>query len=339
MLLANTYHLSLRPGIQVVERLGGLHAFMGWDGPILTDSGGFQAYSLGNLRRVTDDGLLFTSHLDGSQRHLSPEEAVHSQEALGADIIMALDQCIAYGADDAAVRQATERTHRWARRCREARTRPDQALFGIVQGGHDLAAREESAAVVTGMDFDGYAVGGLSVGEPKALTYRVAAHTAPLLPQDRLRYLMGTGSPEDLVEAVAAGYDLFDCALPTRVARHGGVYTSRGRFDVTQARFQAEAGPLEPGCDCLACHAFSAAYLHHLFRARELLAYRLASVHNLRFYQRLMATMRQAVVEGRFQAFRQAFHAAYTPADEAARLAQRGLWQRAQTRRGLGGEG
>ena len=332
ILLANTYHLYLRPGVEIVEELGGLHAFMGWDGPILTDSGGFQAYSLGPLRRITEDGIVFTSHIDGSQHRFFPEDAVRHQEALGADIVMALDQCIAYGAEDEEVRGAMERTHRWARRCREVHRSGSQALFGIVQGGHDPALREESAAFVTGLDFDGYAAGGLGVGEPKEVLYRLAAYTAPLLPPDRPRYLMGVGSPEDLVEAVAFGYDLFDCALPTRVARTGAFYRADGRHDVTVACFRHEDGPLEADCDCATCQTFTAAYIHHLFRARELLAYRLTTVHNLRFYQRLMARLRESILDGSFDALRQAFHRAYTPANEEARLGQREQWLEARER-------
>ena len=330
IVLANTYHLSLRPGLETMARMGGLHAFMGWDGPILTDSGGYQVYSLGGLRRLDDDGVRFTSHLDGSHLSLTPEQAVRAQEILGSDIAMVLDECTGYGASERDVRRAMERTHHWARRCLEARTRPDQALFGIVQGGHDTALREESAAAVTALGFDGYAVGGLSVGEPKALHHGIAAHTAPLLPADRPRYLMGVGSPDDLVEAVAFGYDLFDCALPTRVARNGGIYRADGRIDITTARFRTESGPLEEGCDCMTCRSFSAAYVHHLFRAKELLAYRLATVHNLRFYQRLMARLREAVLAGTFEEMRRAFHSAYTPTSETVRLEQRRRWEAAR---------
>ncbi len=333
ILLANTYHLSLRPGLETMARMGGLHAFMGWDGPILTDSGGYQVYSLGGLRRVTDDGVRFSSHLDGSRLSLTPEEAVRAQEVLGSDIAMVLDECTGYGASERDVRRAMVRTHRWARRCLEARTRPDQALFGIVQGGHDTALRQESAEAVTSLGFDGYAVGGLSVGEPKELHHSIAAHTAALLPPERPRYLMGVGSPEDLVEAVAFGYDLFDCALPTRVARNGGIYHAGGRYDVTTARFRTEPGPLEEGCDCLTCRSFSAAYVHHLFRARELLAHRLATVHNLRFYQRLMARLREAVLAGTFEELRRAFHSAYTPTNEEVRLEQRRRWEAARRER------
>lgn len=326
MILANTYHLSLRPGIELIERLGGLHRFMGWDGPILTDSGGFQAFSLGDLRKVTEDGLLFKSHLDGSLRFLIPEDAIRYQQALGSDIMTCLDECLAYPADEESARRAMERTHRWALRCKEALKSPGQALFGIVQGGHSPELRSRSVELLTGLDFDGYAVGGLSVGEPKALLYEVAGHTAGLLPREKARYLMGVGAPEDLVEAVALGYDLFDCALPTRVARTGGIYTSGGRIDITTARFREEPGPLEDGCDCPTCKQFSAAYLHHLFKAQELLAYRLATLHNLRFFQRLMAQMRKAILEQTFEQFRQRFRQHYRPADEATRLEQKERW-------------
>ena len=328
IILANTYHLSLRPGIETVQRLGGLHAFMAWDGSILTDSGGFQAYSLGVLRRVTEDGLLVSSHIDGSQRFLSPELAVRYQESLGVDVAMVLDQCIGYGADPDALRGAMERTHRWARRSHDARTRDDQALFGIIQGGTDLTLRDESVQAVTGIGFDGYAVGGLTVGEPKLLTYRVAEHTAPQLPRTKARYMMGSGSPEDLVRSVAAGFDLFDCALPTRVARHGAVFTDRGRYDVAKSQYREAQAPLEDGCDCATCRTFTAAYVHHLFRSRELLGSRLATIHNLRFYQRLMERMRQAILGGAFDGFQRAFLAAYVPTDEHARQEQRGRWRR-----------
>ena len=328
IILANTYHLSLRPGIETVRRLGGLHAFMAWGGPILTDSGGFQAYSLSVLRRVTEDGLLVSSHIDGSQRFLSPELAVRYQESLGVDVAMVLDQCIGYGAGPDALRGAMERTHRWARRCRDARTRADQALFGIIQGGTDLALRDESIQAVTSIGFDGYAVGGLTVGEPKVLTYQVAKHTAPQLPPNKARYMMGSGSPEDLVRAVAAGFDLFDCALPTRVARHGAVFTDRGRYDVAKSQYREALAPLEDGCDCSTCRTFSAAYVHHLFRSRELLGSRLATIHNLRFYQRLMERMRQAILGGAFDDFQREFLAAYVPTDEHARQEQRGRWRR-----------
>ena len=326
IVLANAYHLYLRPGPDTIERLGGLHTFMGWDGPILTDSGGFQVFSLGGLRRVTDDGVEFTSHIDGSRHAVSPEGAMHYQEALGVDVAMALDQCPAFGDSEENVRLAMERTHRWAERCRIAHTRPDQALFGIVQGGHDLEQRAASAATLTSIDFDGYAIGGLSVGEPRDTMHRIGSFTAPLLPEDKPRYLMGVGSPLDLVEAVGWGIDMFDCALPTRVARHGGIYRADGRIAITSAKYREGAGPLEDGCDCYACTHFTAAYVHHLFRAKELLAGRLATLHNLHFYQRLMAQLREAIAADTLAAFQRDFRARYTPSDDSARLTQLGKW-------------
>ncbi|MBI4234442.1 MAG: tRNA guanosine(34) transglycosylase Tgt [Chloroflexi bacterium] len=324
ILLANTYHLYLRPGVEVIQRLGGLHRFMGWDGPILTDSGGYQVFSLGELRQVTEDGVLFASHLDGSRHLLSPEDVIRYQEALGADLITCLDHCLPYPADEEATRSALERTLRWARRCQEAHAGHEGVLLGILQGGHSKHLRQSGAAALTALGFAGYAVGGLSVGEPKALMYETAAFSAELLPKGQLRYLMGVGSPEDLVECVGLGYDLFDCALPTRVARTGALYTPTGRVDVTASRFREQEGPVQEGCDCYTCTRFSAAYLHHLFKARELLAYRLATLHNLRFYQRLMAGMRQAILDGTFDRFRRAFLSSYRPADEATRIQQRG---------------
>ncbi|MBI2936197.1 MAG: tRNA guanosine(34) transglycosylase Tgt [Chloroflexi bacterium] len=327
ILLANSYHLYLRPGVEVVRETGGLHRFMAWDFPILTDSGGFQAYSMGELRQVTEEGLLFTSHLDGSRHFLTPVDSIRCQEALGADLITCLDECIPYGVQEEEARRAMDRTHRWAQQCREAHTSSQQALFGIVQGGLFPNLRKESARAITAVGFEGHAVGGLSVGEPKEVFYAMAAFTAGLLPREKPRYLMGVGSPEDLVEAVAAGYDLFDCALPTRVARNGGIYTRASRVDVTTARFRSEKGPLEQGCDCAACTGFSTGYIHHLFRARELLAYRLATIHNLRFFQRLMAELRQAVETKTLQLYRRQFLEHYAPSKEDVRLEQRRQWR------------
>lgn len=339
MVLSNAYHLAIRPGIDLIRHIGGLHAFMGWHGPILADSGGFQVFSLGALRKITEQGISFASHVDGARRSLTPEEAVHNQEALSVDILMCLDECIRYDADDAATRLAMERTTRWAERCKRAHTpttQSGQALFGIVQGGLNLGLREESARAIVDIGFDGYAVGGVSVGEPKADFYRIARFAAPLLPPDKPRYLMGVGSPEDLVESVAAGFDMFDCALPTRAARNGGLYTATGRIDVTTAPYRTREVPVEEGCDCFTCKHYSAAYVHHLFKAKELLAYRLASIHNLRFYQRLMHQMREAIQSQRFVQFRQAFHARYVPADEEARMEQRGRFEK--TRRAKRGD-
>lgn len=326
VLLSNTYHLMLRPGIQLVSEMGGLHAFMGWPRPILTDSGGFQTFSLGGMRRISDEGVVFRSHLDGSDRFLSPELAVEYQALLGSDIAMVLDECAPHGADVAQVRRAMERTRAWALRCRETHSGGDQALFAVVQGGVSPEFRLESAEALTAMGFDGYAVGGLSVGEPKDEMYAITSLMGERLPPERPRYLMGVGSPEDLVECVARGMDMFDCALPTRVARNGGLFTRLGRVNVDGAPYKTVKGPVEEGCDCYTCARFSAGYLNHLFRARELLAYRLASIHNLRFVVRLMEEMRQAILEGRFSAFREAFRGSYNPVDEKVRRSQRQKW-------------
>jgi queuine tRNA-ribosyltransferase len=323
MVLANTYHLSRRPGAETVARLGGLHRFMAWDGPLLTDSGGFQVFSLAHLRRLDEDGVTFRSHIDGSERRLTPEVAIEAQEQLGADVIMAFDECIEAPATYERARDALERTHRWAERCRRAHTRPDQALFGIVQGGLFDDLRLEGARAIGALDFPGYAIGGVSVGESKADCWRVAALVAPRLPPGRPRYLMGVGSPEDLVQGVGAGIDLFDCVLPTRLARNGTVLTDSGRESLVRSRWRETEGPFDPTCDCSTCARFSAAYLHHLFRAEELLGHRLASVHNLRYMARLSDRMRQAVMEGRFGAWRAEFLGAYRVADESRRQEQR----------------
>jgi queuine tRNA-ribosyltransferase len=332
IVLANTYHLYLRPGVERVAQAGGLHRFMRWDGPLLTDSGGFQAYSLGGLRSINEAGVLFKSYLDGTEHLFTPEAVIAYQEALGADIIMPLDQCAPYGEGHAELEEAVERTYGWAVRSQGAHRRADQALFGIVQGGTSERLRREAAQAITALDFPGYAIGGLSVGESKEDTYRMAELTAALLPQDRPRYLMGVGSPEDLVACVARGVDLFDCALPTRVARNGALFTPQGRVNITNARFREMDGPFQEGCDCYACQGFSAAYLHHLFKAQELLAYRLATIHNLRFVLRLMEEMRQAILEGRFEEYAHSFLAAYRAANEEVRVEQRRRWRPKQAR-------
>ena len=336
--LSNAYHLYLRPGVQLVEELGGLHRFTGWQGPILTDSGGFQAFSLGALRKLSDEGILFRSHIDGSEHHFTPDAATSYQESLGADIIMCLDQCIAHGETKDAVRRAMDRTHQWARRCQEAHDQAQsstrQALFGIAQGGVFTDLREESAGAIAALDFDGYAVGGLAVGESKAAMYDVTEQVGLLLPQDRTRYLMGVGSPEDLVECVARGVDLFDCALPTRVARNGALFTPTGRVDITNRRFSQLGEPLQQDCDCYTCRNFSAAYLHHLFKAKELLGLRLASIHNLRFVLRLMEEMRKAIVEDRFGGSADDFRAQYRPTNEASRQAHKDAWIESRKIRG-----
>ena len=340
IILSNAYHLYLRPGVDIVRDLGGIHAFTGWSGPILTDSGGFQSFSMGSLRKVRDDGILFRSHIDGSEHHFTPESAVFYQGRLGADIIMCLDQCVAYGESRESVLRAMDRTHRWAARCKESHDNGDspgyQALFGIVQGGVYPDLRAESAEYITSLDFDGYAVGGLAVGESKAQMYEITGQVGGLLPQDRPRYMMGVGSPEDLVECVARGIDMFDCALPTRVARNGALFTGTGRVDITHRRFKEVAGPLEEDCSCYTCRNFSVAFLHHMFKSKELLGLRLATIHNLRFVLQLMEGMRTAIIEGRFQGFRDGFLSTYKPTDESARMSQKEAWMEARMIRGGG---
>ena len=330
VVLANTYHLYLRPGVEVVESLGGLHGFMGWNGPILTDSGGFQGFSLEHLREITEEAILFKSHIDGSTHRFSPEAAVRYQEHLGADIIMPLDICVASDSEKPAVELAVDRTGRWAARCREAHTRTDQLLFGIVQGGLFPDLRQRSAEFMIALDFPGHAVGGLSVGESKEEMYEVAGFTAQLLPAGAPRYLMGVGSPEDLVECVARGIDMFDCVLPTRIARNGALLVREGRINIDHAPFKARDAPIEEGCDCYTCRTFSAAYVHHMFKAKELLAYRLATIHNLRFVLRLMEQMRSAIVDRRFEAFRAEFHERFVPSDGETRRTQKQKWLAAQ---------
>ena len=329
IVLGNTYHLYLRPGIEVIEGRGGLHRFMGWQGPMLTDSGGYQVFSLAHLRQVSDEGVIFRSHIDGSEHFFTPELAIQFQEALGADIIMTLDECPPYSNDFEAVRQATERTHCWAERCQKSHHQK-QALYGIVQGGVFKELRRQSAAFLTSLGFQGYAIGGLSLGEPKDVTKAIVEETVALLPENRPRYLMGVGSPEDLFEGVSRGIDLFDSALPTRIARNGGLFTKKGRCIIRNACFRNKDGPIEEECDCYTCQNFSAAYVHHLFKCEELLAYRLATLHNLRFVIRLMAEIRQHILDGTFAAFKDSFLDSYKPTDEEIRIAQRQKWVESQ---------
>ena len=310
IILGNTYHLYLRPGLEVLRRFSGLHRFMGWGGPILTDSGGFQVFSLARLCRITDDGARFQSHIDGSSHDISPEKSQIIQATIGADIRMCLDECIPYPADHSRAEAAADRTARWAERSRDAKAEASDggALFGIVQGGMYADLRRRSADRITGIGFDGYALGGLSVGEPKALMLEMADITLPLLPETSPRYIMGVGTPEDLVNLVGFGADLFDCVMPTRNARNGQLFTETGAINISNARFREDTGPVDPACDCETCRGYSRAYLHHLYRSRELLAYRLNTIHNLRHYTRLMAGMREAIRDGRFDAFRNAFY-------------------------------
>ncbi|MBM3944038.1 MAG: tRNA guanosine(34) transglycosylase Tgt [SAR202 cluster bacterium] len=333
IVLSNTYHLYLRPGIDLVEQFGGLHRFMGWDGPILTDSGGFQGFSLELLRTMSEDGITFKSHIDGSPHTFTPESVVSHQQRLGSDIMMPLDVCVALPAEWKPVEEAVERTNRWAERSRKAHVGGRQLLFGIVQGGLYPDLRQRSAEFLTGLGFPGYSIGGLSVGESKDDMYRLTETTTAMLPQEAPRYLMGVGSPEDLVECVARGIDMFDCVLPTRTARNGALYVPEGRLNIDSAPFRDVDRPVQEGCDCYTCARFPAAYLHHLFRAKELLAYRLATLHNLRFVLRLMEQMRQAVIENRFDAFREGFMRRFVPPNEEARHEQRGRWLAARARR------
>lgn len=304
MILANTYHLAIRPGEEVVQKLGGLHVFMDWDGPILTDSGGFQAFSMADRRKLTERGVAFKSHLDGRLLDLTPERAIAIQEALGADVAMVLDECPALPATPSQLEQAVGRTVRWARRCLEARSRPDQAVFAIVQGGTDAALRAECARELVGMSFDGYAVGGVSVGESPA-EMRVALDlTTPHLPADKVRYLMGVGRPEDVIDAVAAGIDLFDCVLPTRNARNATCLTAHGVVKMRNAAHKTDTRPIEAGCPCLACTRYSRGIIRHLFLANEMLGPILASIHNLTYMHRLTREIREAIARGTFAEYR-----------------------------------
>jgi queuine tRNA-ribosyltransferase len=328
MVLANTYHLYLRPGIEVIEKLGGLHAFMAWDGAILTDSGGYQVFSLAPLRRVDDEGVTFRSHIDGSEHFFTPELAVGYQEALGADIIMVLDECPAYDDSETKIRQSLARTHHWAERCRKAHRRDGRALYAIVQGGMYLELRRESVDYLAALDFPGYGIGGLSVGEPKEVTLAMVEETASRLPESKPRYLMGVGSPEDIVNSVARGVDIFDSALPTRVARNGALFTRQGRRNIRNSDFIRMDSPFDPDCECYACRNFSAAYLSHLFRSNELLGLRLATLHNLHFISNLMQKIRSSILDDTFDAFLKDFLANYSTTDEPARFEQKQKWLR-----------
>lgn len=307
MVLANAYHLAVRPGAELVGQMGGIARFMGFRGAILTDSGGFQAMSLARINSIGEDGIRFRSHLDGAPLTLTPESAIEIQQALGADIMMALDECTPYPAEHERARQSLELTARWAERCVRARTSPSQALFGIAQGSVYPDLRRNSARQITSLPFDGYAAGGLSVGEPKAAMREMAALTVALLPADRPRYLMGVGTPQDLLAAIAMGFDMFDCVLPTRNARNGAAFTSAGRVSIKQAVHTRDESPLDPRCDCRCCTTFSRAYLRHLFMAGEILAARALTEHNLHFYGRLMREAQAAIASRAYKAF-----AAYT---------------------------
>jgi queuine tRNA-ribosyltransferase len=308
IILGNTYHLYLRPGHARVERLGELHKFMGWDGPILTDSGGFQVFSLADLNRIDDEGVTFQSHIDGSSHRFTPELSMEIQRGLASDIVMAFDQCPPYPATREQVQAAMRRTVAWAERGLRVPLKEHQARFGIIQGGLYEDLRMQSAREITALPFDGFAIGGLSIGETPDLMQKMAHHTAPLLPMDKPRYLMGVGRPEDLVEGVRAGIDMFDCVMPTRNARNGQLFTSRGKVNIKNARYADDAGPLDPECPCDACTRYSAAYLRHLFVAKEVLSARLNTIHNLTYYLGLMTQMREAILENRFDDWVKTFY-------------------------------
>jgi queuine tRNA-ribosyltransferase len=318
LLLANTYHLYLRPGHRRIAELGGLHRFMAWEGPLLTDSGGFQVYSLRSLRKVSEEGVTFRSHLDGSPHLLTPELSVEIQQALGADIIHPLDECLPYPSSPGETEASLGRTLQWAVRSKAVHARGSgrQAMFGIVQGGGYTELRGRAVEEVSALGFDGYALGGLAVGEPRPLMLDLVEFTAALLPGDRPRYLMGVGKPPDLVDAVGVGVDLFDCVLPTRNARNGQLFTADGVLTIKRARYAGDPRPAGEGCPCYTCRSFSRAYLRHLFVARELLAYRLLTLHNLHFYQALVAEMRAAIRAGAFRAFRARFFSRYAVSSE-----------------------
>jgi queuine tRNA-ribosyltransferase len=323
IILGNTYHLYLRPGVEIIRQFGGLHGFISWNRPILTDSGGFQGFSLEHLRKITEQAITFKSHLDGSLHEFSPESAIAHQQGIGADIIMPLDICVSSDSDHEIVEAAMHRTHRWALRCKQAHSDAPNILFGIVQGGLFKDLRRQSAEYLTSLDFPGYSIGGLSVGESKERMYEALGRVTDLLPVDKPRYLMGVGSPEDLVEGVARGVDMFDCVLPTRIARNAALFSRSGRINIDTAAFRSKNGPIEDGCDCYTCNTYPAAYIHHLFRAKELLAYRLATIHNLRFVLRLMEEMREATFSGRFEEYRAEFHSRFVPPDQYTRHEQK----------------
>jgi len=311
ILLSNTYHLHLRPGEDLIREAGGLHAFMGWNGPILTDSGGFQVFSLAGIRKIREEGVLFRSHLDGSKQFIGPEESMDIQQALGSDIAMAFDVCTAYPCDWNTAKENMERTHRWAERCKAHHTREDQALFGIVQGAFFRDLRVESAKALAALDLPGYGIGGLSVGEPKPLMYEMLDEIRPYMPENKPRYLMGVGTPDCFIEAVIRGVDMFDCVLATRIARNGSVFTRSGRLVVKNGKYARDFTPMDESCDCYACRNFTRAYIRHLFNAKEITGGRLASIHNLRFLIHMMEEIREAIANDRLLDYRREFYERY----------------------------
>lgn len=313
VVLSNTYHLHIRPGIDIIHAAGGLHRFMAWDGPILTDSGGYQVFSLSKIRKIRPHGVEFKSHVDGAPLFLGPREAMEIQRTLGSDIAMAFDDCPPHTSSPREMRAAVERTIRWARECREQPRAPHQKVFGIVQGGANPALREECAKALVGMDFDGYAIGGVSVGEPEPEMMKAVEATEPFLPGKRPRYVMGLGTPDQLVELIARGADMFDCVLPTRVARNGTAFTRTGTVSIKAAPNKSDFRPIEEGCDCFACRHFTRAYLRHLLNVEEILALRMLSVHNTHAFLKVMAEARNAIANNSFAEFRRDFVAHYRP--------------------------
>jgi queuine tRNA-ribosyltransferase len=307
IILGNTYHLYLRPGHETIKKLGGLHRFMNWQDPILTDSGGFQVYSLGALRKITPDGVMFRSHIDGSKHFLSPQKAIEIQEALGADIMMCLDECTPYPATFSQTEESLALTIKWANLCRQAKTSVDQALFGIIQGGTYMDLRKQALEQIVPLGFDGYALGGVSVGEPKEKMYEITDSITPLLPVNKPRYLMGVGTPEDIVFGVSCGIDMFDCVIPTRCARHGLLFTNSEKIVIKNSRWREDSNPLDETCDCYTCKNYSRAYLRHLYVAGEILAMVLNTIHNVRYYMRLMEKIRATLKEDHFLEFKNDF--------------------------------
>ena len=311
IILSNTYHLYLRPGHELVKEAGGLHKFMNWDKPILTDSGGFQVFSLSSLRKITEEGVKFSSHLDGSKHLFTPESVMEIEEALGADIIMAFDECCPYPSTYEYTKKSMERTTRWAKRCKEAHKTENQGLFGIIQGGFYKDLREQSAKDLIELDFPGYAIGGISVGEPKEEFLDILRYTTPLMPENKPRYLMGVGSPDYLIEAALAGIDMCDCVLPTRLARHGTALTSRGKLVIRNATYEKDWGKLDEECDCYTCKNYTRAYIRHLIKTNEILGMRLLSIHNLRFLTKLMERVRMEIENDNLLNFRKEFYEKY----------------------------
>jgi queuine tRNA-ribosyltransferase len=320
IVLGNTFHLWLRPGLEVIEAHGGLHKFMGWDGPILTDSGGFQVWSLGALRKITEEGVKFRSPINGDSCFLTPEESMRIQKVLNSDIVMIFDECTPYPATHSEANDSMQLSLRWAHRSKDAHAGNENALFGIIQGGMFEDLRDISLAGLTNIDFDGYAIGGLSVGEPKEDMLRILAHTAPKMPHNKPRYLMGVGTPEDLVAAVSQGIDMFDCVMPTRNARNGWLFTQYGDIKIKNAGYKSDTQPLDADCGCYTCRNFTRAYLHHLHKVGEILGARLNTIHNLHYYQELMAGMRSSIEAGTFEAFKLAFAAKRAQLTQAAEV-------------------